>query len=276
LSATRNVTAGDYSIRVETDAGPKASASFTLTIPELPAGCKPLSEQVITDRNNRKFYERIAFVPPDGPEIEFVLVPRLREETSGPETFYIMKDKVAVRDFRPYVRRHGVDWQTRLGEEYPALRVPVPDAYRFATKWILGGKLPTTDQWDKAAGRWVKGQQGPFEGKWGKALEGKIAVGRTEPMKVGEAEKDVSPYQCRDMSGNGQEWTRTTTLGELNEDRLGSTASVKLRSRLYTDEKPFQFADLERGFEPSLPVSPKLPKDDEIGTQIGFRVVIEP
>src|SRR5262249_52865461 len=153
---------------------PKASARFLLTIPELPMGCTPLTNDVVADRNKKKFYKRIAFRPEEGPEIEFLLV--AKEDKDDPDSFYIMKYKVGVRDFRPYARRNGIAWKSRVGDEYPALGVRFQDAYDFATRWIppaVGGNLPTALQWDRAAGRWVKGREGPYEGKWGKSLAGK-------------------------------------------------------------------------------------------------------
>src|SRR5262249_47896397 len=234
---------------------------------------------VFTDRYNRKkFYDRIVYQPPEGPPIEFVLV--LKEEKDDPDSFYIMKHKVAVRDFSRYVRRHGISWKPRLGDDYPALAVRLLDAHGFATKWVIGGNLPTVQQWDKAAGRWVKGQEGPYQGMWNELRKGKRKIAlRMEderlkeemgPMKVGEAEADVSPFGCHDMSGNGLEWTRTTTDGNLRVDRLEPLTSVKQRGRPYTFSTPLQFADLDKRF---APLGFAL---DDPGEEVGFRVVIEP
>ncbi|HKB40972.1 MAG TPA: SUMF1/EgtB/PvdO family nonheme iron enzyme, partial [Gemmataceae bacterium] len=155
----------------------------------------------------------------------------------------------------------------------------------FATRWVPGGSLPTAQQWDKAAGRWVRGQEGPYQGKWAELRKGtgKIAIDRKPlpvnddqpieegmgPLKVGQAEADISPFGTHDMSGNGLEWTRNTSEGFYRGGELPASTSVKMRGRYFTAETPLRFADVEKGFVPSLfgmdPVD-----------EVGFRVVIEP
>ena len=74
-----------------------------------------------------------------------------------PDTFYIMKNKVSVGLYQKFAEANAArlshaDWnkaQWKAG--YPAFGVGVDDAHRFASEW-LHGTLPTTRQWDKAAG----------------------------------------------------------------------------------------------------------------------------
>ena len=59
--------------------------------------------------------------------------------------------------------------------------------------------MPSLSQWEKAAGRFAgDGREGPYEGKWGPQLYGKIAVSPRgqppleKPLKCGEASADHS------------------------------------------------------------------------------------
>ena len=54
-------------------------------------------------------------------------------------------------------------------------------------------------------------REGPFQQPWDpKDPNPQIAVGILAPIPVGQASRDISPYLCRDMSGNG--WERTRPL----------------------------------------------------------------
>jgi formylglycine-generating enzyme required for sulfatase activity len=158
----------------------------------------------------------------------------------------------------------------------PVLRVTVEEAHQCAT-W-LGGDLPTTRQWLTAAGRHEQGIDGPFMGNIGALRLGEdIAVKRQKqgPMPVGSAAKDVSPNGCRDMAGNGREWTRTTAKTDNPEDddevvrfpaSSGSRPKVWLMGHPYDDEEPLLFAT-------------DVPDQVSYGSvhyNVGFRVVIEP
>ncbi len=112
-------------------------------------------------------------------------------------------------------------------------------------RW-LGGNLPALLQWDKAAGR-LDGAKAPFHDPEQPLAPGDVAVGRAAegPMPVGTARRDVSPFGCRDMSGNGKEWTRSMDDGgnfvpvpEPTEDML-----VIVRGREYFRPRPLFFAD---------------------------------
>ncbi|MBI1918390.1 MAG: protein kinase [Planctomycetes bacterium] len=280
LTAERDAPPGDYRIWVETSDGPKASASFLLTIPLLPANCDPLPDAAVVTDNKRKLYERIVYNLPDGKQIEFILIPQA--ETDDQVSFYIMKDKVRVRDFTPFVRRHGIAWKPRWGDDYPALGVRIQDAHAFATRWVVGGDLPSTRQWDRAAGFYEKGRgtrdsgsrrEGPYLGKWEKAFEGKgkVAVGLDEPMKVGEAKLDISPFGCRDMSGNGFEWTRNTTEGFYDPKvPLKELGSLRVRGQYFMLSTPLQFDECGEG------KGKLLDADSREISEAGFRVVLRP
>src|SRR5262249_46463629 len=133
--------------------------------------------------------------------------------------FYIMRDKVSRRQFRSVMAsQRARETLDRLAEKYPwtvkrewekepdqlpVTLVTLMEAHCFAAS--VGGKLPTEPQWRKAAGASDDDRRGPFDGGWER---GGIPVGREEPAPVGESRADKSVYRCRDMAGNGKEWTR--------------------------------------------------------------------
>ncbi len=198
-----------------------------------------------------------------------LLVERKPNRPGQPEPFYIMKDKVWVELFELFAHENpqlvqSSGWKNDQKKLWPALGVSGPEAEKFA-KW-LGGNLPTTDQWDQAAGKNWNGQVGriwPFQ----EAVEldsswqiGVAAGMLREPLDVGTASLDISPYKCRDMSGNGSEWTRPKS-GEYS-----TSFPVALRAASFRDAKPFSFRDLDRAGEYFF---------DKSSLSIGFRVAIE-
>lgn len=233
---------------------------------------------------DRCFYDRIYRVLPDGSRIELMLI-RQTDAITTP-TFYCMRDKVSnglfdafvhddatvaqggpavsspsfdadafVREQRQRIRtdrpeRIGAGSGAEANSEHPAFRVTVEEAHAFAI-WF-GGLLPSLEQWDKAAGRWdhEEGQEGPYEGPWGApqaVAEQQIALAR--PMGVGKAKLDVGPFGCRDMAGNGREWTRD--LDELERrtvpvENAGVDVYVIVRGRSHSSGKPpLLYSDLE-------------------------------
>src|SRR5262249_43449815 len=116
------------------------------------------------------------YVLADKSELVFVLIPQSR--ASDPEPFYILRDKVTNHAFDQFARDHPAavrDSNWKLGAEggnaiplgvndypfHPVVRVGVDEPDGFA-RWLTG-RLPTAQQWDKAAGRF-DGAVGPFVG----------------------------------------------------------------------------------------------------------------
>jgi formylglycine-generating enzyme required for sulfatase activity len=90
------------------------------------------------------------------------------------------------------------------------------------------------------------------------------------PMPVGTASQDLSPFGCRDMSGNGLEWTRTIPSRSAERvplEKPRKNDPVTLRGRSYKDPEPLTFKDLEKKGE--------LEEYQNAGDDIGFRVVLE-
>jgi formylglycine-generating enzyme required for sulfatase activity len=244
----------------------------------MPPRCEAGAGAKLVDAGGRKLFTRIACSQPDGARAVFVLVP-----TDPP--FYIMEDKVSLAQFRAFAKARpkvGAAWDKRARDQgailadldgrIPASWMTLAEAGQFAA-WLggKGGGVPTVRQWHRAAGRF-DGLDGPFLGKFEDLKPGDVAVGGADgkPMPVGTAPMDVSPVGCRDMAGNGREWT-STPVGENGPDADEGTASLDLdlkfwlRGKSYFASKPFRFTD-----------PPEAEESDAAGPDIGFRVVIEP
>jgi formylglycine-generating enzyme required for sulfatase activity len=217
-----------------------------------------------------------------------------------PRTFYIMRDKVSRDLFRAGMRdpamqallaeRRKTDpesvqpdgaieaaWAAKkwaqpgsdAERQLPATLMTVTEAYCFA-KWLAGpdGNLPTEQQWDKAGGK-ADGASGPFVDSWKKG-DGGIALDLKSPRPVGTSDEDVSLFDCRDMAGNGREFTRDVIVNGITRAVVPLTRkatyedSVRLRGHIFIADQPYRFGDEAEILEYDGP------RDD-----VGFRVVLE-
>jgi Protein kinase domain/Sulfatase-modifying factor enzyme 1 len=267
----------------------------------VPPNCEPAAgaTEVFVAEEGVKYWNRIVRTLPDkaalpsGMACSFVLVPHHAEQRLP--SFYILENKVWNELFAEfnnhYMQEHPdlvdsekwpMDWADRGAEKghgddmpaasyprHPVMRVGFHQAEEFA-QW-LGGSLPSPEQWDAAAGLYSasakkSGAVGPFRGDWTGSPRPKIAVdpGGAGTSPVGERDDDVSPFLCRDMAGNGAEWTSQVTSGGYS--------TVTLRGRDYHKERPLFYSDL------LAENSPEIEKEDPYYTSdhIGFRVVLAP
>jgi serine/threonine protein kinase len=264
------------------DGGLTAKVDFA---PERVSCVKAENAEVVTlPLEGVRVYDRIVYVTPEGQRIPFVLIPKNR--ASDPASFYIMENKVSNDLFAEFARSNpkvvdksewmkgGLRAQKDVGNgnpRHPVLRTTVKEAERFAAK--MGGKLPSAHQWNKAAGLFDdETRAGPYQEPW---ENGGVAVGRRElgPMDVGTAGKDISFFGCRDMAGNGREFTRTLSLEDGREVPVDDPTPgllVTLRGRSYLQPLPLRFRDLKR---------PEQREDQdylEASPTTSFRVVFEP
>ena len=251
--------------------------------PLLPSGCEPDGTEL-----DGRYYKRILHPLPGAAPILFLFIPQSKPNEPGP--FYIMRDKVSNGEFNAAVHdprmvellaktAKSVPWAVRRewnkeGRDapgqasLPVVYVTLLEASCFAH--FLDGELPTTMQWDKAAGRY-NGAQGPYApDKPPKklAINQNQGPGLPKPIQVGNPDGDQTFFGCRDMADNGREWTITSAGGELtNLPSVVKTDKVYLRGGTFLGDDVFRFADLTKS--QSL-LSVDMPRND-----VGFRVVIE-
>jgi hypothetical protein len=254
----------------------------------LPEGVEKEGAAQVVAVGGKRLYDRVVRVKGEL-RVTFRLIPHERE--TDPATFYLMEDKVSNAQYRVAVADPA--FQERLAEfrakqpatirdewekggiaadrdvgtadgRLPVLRVTVTEAHCFA-RW-LGGNLPAASQWDKASGR-LDGAKAPFRDPDAPLAQGDVAVHRPAegPMPVGTAPRDVSPYGCRDMAGNGKEWTRSMEDGG-NLVPVPDPTEIMLvitRGREYFRPTPLFFID-RMAPEPYLDAKPG----------VGFRVAL--
>ena len=232
------------------------------------------------------YYDRIVRILP-GREVELVLIPE--SDANNCPTFYCMRNKVSNGLFAEFANalpgkinpqsqwREGVPGlAAEDNPDLPVFGVGVLDAHEFAL-WFGGkrdGKLPTAEQWDKAAGRDdASDVEGPFLGSPdGTFSAGDIGINLQKPLKVGTAPKDVSHFGCRDMAGNGREWTRSLFDGEpFPVDNPDEFMMVYTKGRRYSAETPLRYRDLER-HETSGYMKVEFTDEEPLS----FRCVVEP
>jgi hypothetical protein len=295
--------------------GVSQTAELDLAVLFLPPGLEPAGDEVFVDpRTGGRWYGALARPVGGGiPPVRFLLIsPGRGADAAEPAgAFYVMQDKVTLGLYRKFARETGgelpeVKWPTN--DRQPVLGLLTDEAHACAA-W-LGGRLPSAGQWDKAAGRFLPGRrgEGPYEGIWteGKqaarardlgllltapgSLAGSLAWRQPEvavalprdgaPWEVGRARDDGSPFGCRDMAGNGQEWTRTTTgTEEVPVRDPQSDDSVWTRGRDFRAGAPLTYQELAEFRHLFRPVQYKLSPGQEQKVRdlaIGFRVVLEP
>ena len=138
------------------------------------------------------------------------------------EGFYIDRYPVTNRQYQVFITATGREppstWE---GAEYP------PDQDDFpvtgVTGWDVeaycawaGKRLPTEDEWEKAA-RGTDGRLFPWGNQW---ISGACRMDEARspgdsfgPVPVGRYPRDASPYGVMDMAGNVEEWVSTEIFG---------------------------------------------------------------
>jgi formylglycine-generating enzyme required for sulfatase activity len=282
-------TAGQKRVEITLDALDSAgkvvaskTAKLLFSVLYLPEGFTNIGDETEEDSKEVRYYRKIKFIR-DGADIPFVLVwqkPGAEPREGAPKlpTFYIMENKVSLGQFRRFAEKNPKlikerKWERKGGADgLPVMEVTVSEAYTFAREWMKGN-LPTKQQWDWAAGRYENPRtaEGPYEGKWSDDRKN-IAVKLKAPMLLEDAKGDVSePYGCKNMSGNGEEWTRTLLGGgfvPITDRKPEFDDGVVLRGCRYDAPRPLRYEDLKAD-------PPAGKQYTETSEQIGFRVVIE-
>ncbi|GEM_PF-1404261 len=134
-------------------------------------------------------------------------------------TYWDKEGWAKIRDFVDKTGKPGpATWSDghppEGAENLPVTGVSLWEARAYA-KWA-GKRLPTSDEWEKAAS-WDAASKRKRLYPWGDRFdEKKVHIGDESgsvPVTSQIYEKDVSPYGVRGMGGNVAEWTNTAIKG---------------------------------------------------------------
>lgn len=254
--------------------------SSYLRIPERAIPAEGKVDRIEVD--DRIYYRRIDMPLPSGQRIEFTLIPR--ERLADPPTFYLMTHEVNNGWYAEFANEQDAEFQAnsawQLGalagtellgvegkfSEYPVVQVTADEAHQFA-HW-LGGLLPSTNQWDKAAGANERGDRaGPYLGDGQRVCVASLEAG---PCPGGSSPDDQSPFLIWDMAGN---------VSELTRNLLGSSLTVPLAQRLSSDRVILRGNNYHSAapwdYEEGDGDAPASLQYDEHSPAVGFRVAIE-
>jgi hypothetical protein len=255
------------------------------------------AETVVKKVYDKDCYSRIRYGKLEGVvPLVFILIEH--DSRQNLPAFYVLRDKVSREQFAAALPRlrellpkfvvrkldEGQPWsnvkrrweQTWLRNgirdpKYPATDVTPTEAHCFAQCLGPACRLPTGKEWDKSGGRY-DGQEAPFDlSLWhqkGPALDMAIHLPKGQFRNVGECKEDVSFFRCRDMGGNGFEWTCDVLDKESEHVPLpdpGPGYWVHRRGQRPNAPEPFLF--------PKEP-TPLLWAYGESSDDIGFRVVL--
>jgi serine/threonine protein kinase len=286
---------GSHRVHLRTaDDNLEGKFAFDLTVLYLPPGFEPIGLETDEDDLHVKYYKQLRRRLNEKSSIEFVLIAQREKDWKAgagkqdPRTFYISRFKISREQFCWFAESGSgklIDdkWKSHADDKgMPVFDVAFTDAHAFAS--YLGGRLPSPLEWDKAAGRYhpARGREpyweGPYKGRWKGKGSLQIAVGSSTPYPVGSSktETDGSVYGCRDMAGNGEEWTRRMRSGEdapLDKVEVGFDEDLCLRGWDFKNEKPLRFDKLDE--EERQKLTRYKPYKDT-ADNLGFRVVLEP
>jgi len=212
----------------------------------------------ITDIGTKRYADRI-----EGKEEFSGVTPTfIKVAVSENKWLYVMETKVwngLMAAFRK--SPDGAKWSGTLSPGTPtaaAMGMTFEEAAACAN-W-LGGRLPTPDEWDTAAGY-------PPKGNVPLLTEGKPGVGLKAPRSVKDPHPDKVSTGVLDMLGNGREWTSRKV--QVRGD--GGADFMVLRGRMFTLDEPLQAKHLL--YEQTIPQTQLAGKGSPY---TGFRVVIDP
>lgn len=170
-------------------------------------------------------------------EVTFSQFQRFVEETSY--------RTVAEEDGFGYVWKddweqvEGASWQNPDGDgskpapDEPVRQVALRDCQAYCS-WA-GLRLPTEDEWEKAA-RGTGGRQYPWGDRWD---PDKAVYGGDGPVAVGSLPVGASPYGLMDAAGNVREWTSTVYEPYFdNGEPPGAKTRNSVRGGSWSESQP--------------------------------------
>jgi len=170
-----------------------------------------------------------------------------KREVELPE-FWVDKAPVTNGEYARFVAETGHQppehWKGKIPPKkianHPVVNVSRDDAAAYAT-WA-GGRLPTEEEWEKAA-RGTDGREYPW-GDWaeGRCNSKEAGIGGTTPVGQYSPQGD-SPYGCQDCAGNVWEWTASEHEqgaqvgrgGAFDFDRSAARCAYRRRSSPHGD-----------------------------------------
>jgi formylglycine-generating enzyme required for sulfatase activity len=123
------------------------------------------------------------------------------EEEIDLKAFYIDKYEVTNEDYKKFVHDHKFPPGK---EKHPVVNVSWHDADTYCKS--LGKRLPTEEEWEKAA-RGTDGREYPWGDGFDSSKLNSRESGINDTTPVGKYEAGKSVYGVYDMSGNVREWT---------------------------------------------------------------------
>jgi len=177
------------------------------------------------------------------PAGEFILGTNAKDSLAYPEqklslpAFWIDKWEVTNSDFNDFTlktrytgegAKEGKDWRlffTLDKAMVPVVYVTWNDANAYCQS--LGKRLPTEEEWEKAA-RGPNGNAYPWGNEWVANRSNTSEAGILNPAPIGDFD-DVSFYGVHDMLGNVQEWTSTLYAPYKGNPKKNPQAGLKMR-----------------------------------------------
>ncbi len=134
-------------------------------------------------------------------------------------TFYISRFPITQRQFNEFIQSWHSEWDKPIYHEPEWLDHPVQCSWHRAQAFCawIGGRLPSTYEWEKAA-RGTDGRLYPWGDEWdlSKGNFGQDyrrgAAGGIKTSKIGSYPEGASPYGVQDVVGNCHEYTMTLQL----------------------------------------------------------------
>lgn len=152
---------------------------------------------------------------------EMVLIPegkaKIGAETKDLKAFYIQKTEVTWAEYKKVVKDASFEAGT---ESNPATEVSYFDAEAYCK--AIGGRLPTMEEWVKAAAG-TDGRAYPWGNEFQATAANTSEAGKNKTVPVGSFANGKSPYGVLDMSGNVWEWVNSWDEGKQYRYLMGGS-----------------------------------------------------
>lgn len=114
--------------------------------------------------------------------------------------FFIQKFEVTGAEYKKIIKDAFIE---KGKENHPVIEVSYFEAEAYCK--AIGGRLPTMQEWEKAA-RGTDGRTYPWGNEFQENYANTSETGNGGTVSVGTFDKGISPYGIYDMAGNVWEW----------------------------------------------------------------------